>query len=176
MPPKTVPFSVRITEDDAEFLSRLEFKGAKTPSDRFRALIAERRAAENEIEGYQAWFDEITRIMGPAVQKIRADEHGAGLSSELVKRSFEWLPDLLAFFLSYTSAQGEGTQPPLVELEKGLHERISRIMEGTLEMGASDFRLCYDPGTVKTRIASTMELSALMQEIMTRKKKEIGDE
>lgn len=173
MPPKTVPFSVRITEDDAEFLSRLDFKGAKTPSDRFRALIAERRAAENEIEGYQDWFDEITRLMGPAVRKVRADEQRAGVSSELVTRSFEWLPDLLAFFLSYTADQAEGAED-LSGLERGLTERVSRMMDVTLQMGASDFRLCYDPEAVKSRIASTMELSALMQEIMTRKQE--GDQ
>jgi len=173
MSPKTVPFSVRITDEDAEFLSRLDFKDAKTPSDKFRALIAEKRAAENGIEGHQAWFDEIVRMMRPVVLKVRADELASGLSSELVKHSFEWLPDLLAFFLSYVSEQEKEPPDTLRELEKGLHERITRIFEGTLQMGASGWRSCYDPEEIKPRIASTMDLSALMQEIMIRKK---GDE
>ena len=176
MSSKTVPFSVRLTEEDAEFLSRLDFKDAKTPSDKFRALIAEKRAAENGIEGHQAWFDEVTRMMRPVVQRIRADELEAGLSSELVTRSFEWLPDLLAFFLSYSPDRETNSPHALLGLEMGLHDRMSRIFDGTLQMGVSDWRFCYDPEQIKTCIASTMDLSTLMQEIMTRKKKEKGDE
>ena len=37
---KTIPFSARISVEDADFISTLEFDGARTPSEKLRGLLA----------------------------------------------------------------------------------------------------------------------------------------
>ncbi|MDX1391935.1 MAG: hypothetical protein R3241_06135, partial [Rheinheimera sp.] len=68
MSAKTVPFSARISVEDAEFISELEFDGANTPSDKLRALLAESRRRYQGYSDYgqnlaqmQEWLGRIKR-------------------------------------------------------------------------------------------------------------------
>ena len=40
---KSVPLSVRVSPDDARFISQIDIAGAATPSDKVRALLADAR-------------------------------------------------------------------------------------------------------------------------------------
>ncbi|MCG8375125.1 MAG: hypothetical protein MI702_01425 [Chlorobiales bacterium] len=175
MAKKTVPFSVRIPEEDAEFLSQCEIDGAKTPSDKFRAILAEKRASTGDVVGYQAWFEKIESMMKPVVMQIRSEEVENGRASEIVKRSFEWLPDLMAFFMSMSlHAQGEKLEEDdlLSAFEVGLHDRISLIHESILQLGVSNWQTCLNPDRVAQRSDKSIQLAQVMQTVINRKVEE----
>lgn len=173
MSSKTVPVSVRLTHEDAEFLSSLKISGANTPSDKLRAIISENRRRNTEKKDYQLCFQEIQKFILPAVDFIRRVELENEMHSELVTRSFEWLPDLIAFLVSTTSKDsGENSSLRLRELEQGLSDRLFRIMESILQMGASKWFHCYDPETMDKRSGPLLELVKLITEIKTNKEKE----
>ena len=44
---RSVPLSVRVAPEDADFISRVEIAGAETPSEKVRALLAEARRRQN---------------------------------------------------------------------------------------------------------------------------------
>ena len=56
MASKTVQISARISNEDAEFLSKLTINGAKTPSDKLRAIITQTRKRSIEIQDYTGCY------------------------------------------------------------------------------------------------------------------------
>lgn len=52
MPEKSVPLSVRISVDDAEFIARLSLEGATTPSEKMRKLLGEARRRREDAADY----------------------------------------------------------------------------------------------------------------------------
>ena len=41
MPPKTITLSVRLSQEDSDYLASLKINNATTPSDKLRAIIAQ---------------------------------------------------------------------------------------------------------------------------------------
>lgn len=163
MSSKTVPVSVRLSHEDAEFISGLKINGANTPSDKLRAIIGEKRRKSLEAIDYQGCFQEIFRYMEPALETIRKMEIEEGVHSEIVTRSFEWFPDLIAYLVSTISVEpGEKEGTDLNELERGLADRIFRVMESVLQMGTTKWFHCYDPQTMATRSEPVLDLAGLI--------------
>lgn len=164
MPSKTVPISVRIAHEDAEFLSQLKVPGAKTPSDKLRAILADARRRSAQKKDYRGTFQLLQEILGPMVEQIRQAELTHGIHSELVTRTLDWLPDAVAFVVAGVA---DGDTAPngeqLRELEQGLGDRVFRLMESILHMGITESCPCYDGRTVRKRIDPILQLSQVIQ-------------
>lgn len=172
MSSKTVPISARISHEDAEYLSSLKINGATTPSDKLRAIISENRQRHTKITDYQGCFQLIVKFMEPAIEAIRKAEIDQTAHSEIITRSFEWLPDVIAFLVSsLAKAASEGiTNEDLKDLEKGFSDRIFRVMESILQMGTTQWFHCYDPQTMEKRAKLFLDLAGLIRELEDRKK------
>lgn len=96
MTTKTVPFSARISVEDAEFISTLSYDGAHTPSDKLRALLAETRRkhacfddfSQNLIQ-LEEWFSQIRRPLLARQQHLQ-------IRTDSVNRLVDSLPELMA--------------------------------------------------------------------------------
>lgn len=93
---KTVPFSARISVEDAEFISTLSYDGAHTPSDKLRALLAETRLKHANFDNFsqnlvqqEEWFSQIRRPLLARQQHLQ-------IRTELVNRLVDSLPELMA--------------------------------------------------------------------------------
>lgn len=168
MSTKTVPVSVRLSHEDAEFISGLKINGANTPSDKLRAIIGEKRRKSATAMDYQGCFQEIHRYMEPALEIIRKMENDQGVHSEIVTRSFEWLPDLIAYIVSMLSIDQEEHSPDYTELERGLADRLFRVMETVLQMGTTKWCHCYDPETMAKRSEPVLDLAGLITALKNR--------
>ena len=47
-----IPVSVRITQEDADFISELKIEGANTPSEKIRELLKQARLAHTQTHDY----------------------------------------------------------------------------------------------------------------------------
>ena len=65
MSSKTVPFSARISLEDASFISNLSFEGAVTPSDKLRSLLAQIRRREQQSSNYAENLQQMQEWLGP---------------------------------------------------------------------------------------------------------------
>lgn len=172
MPSKQVTISARISHEDAEFLSQIEINGAKTPSDKLRAVIAEARLRRNRPLDYAGCFQMIQEIILPLIQEIREKEVENDVHSEVISRLAEWMPDALAFLISYfhQTKTKDDTQN-MLQLEQGLVERIIRLMESFLQLAVTRHCPCYQPDVIQKKIMPILDLCDI---ISSRRQSEKG--
>ncbi|GAB6093805.1 hypothetical protein JCM14469_00570 [Desulfatiferula olefinivorans] len=169
MTSKTVPISVRISHEDAEFLSRLTIGGAGTPSDKLRAIIREQRQRQSTTTDYPGCFQTIQTLMAPVIEAVRQAENEQGIHSELIFRAFDWFPDLIACVMSsLPESPNAPAAADLGELEKNVAERLFRIMESVLQMGTNRWNHCYNPQQMEKRSRPLLDLAALVRQLEDR--------
>ena len=173
MPSKTVPISARISHEDAEFISQLKINGATTPSDKLRAIISDAKRQRLRTQDYRGSFQMIQELLVPVIEVVRQAELENHEHSELITRSVEWLPDTLAFIVSSApQSLGNNSAEKLHNLEKGLADRVFRLIESVLQMGITKRSPCYDADTIAQRVEPILELAQVIENTSTRKKKE----
>lgn len=160
MSSRSIPFSARISPEDAEFISGLSLEGASTPSDKLRALLADARRRHEGSQDYASALALAQDTLAPAKRRLLAAEHAQGLHSALVQRSLDWLPETLAYVAA--ASAGELTPQALHALEHGLVERLGRLMDGVLQLALTRHSPCYDADSLKDRLGSVLELARLI--------------
>ncbi|MGD8573290.1 MAG: hypothetical protein PVG89_17365 [Gammaproteobacteria bacterium] len=160
---KMVPISTRISQEDVEFISQLKVSGATTPSDKVRAIIAEAKRRSTGMEDYSSAFRMMQEFFQPVREYIREAELETGQHSELVTRLIEWLPDMTAYLLStFTRSDHDINERDLLDLEKGITDRIFRLIESVMQMGVTQQCPCYNPSAINQRIAPVLELAQVI--------------
>ena len=164
MPDKTIPMSVRVTHEDAEFIAQYNIQGATTPSDKLRAIISDARRRHYGTNDYVSCLNMLADFFSPAWQRIQAEQTNQKMHSELVAQFMEWLPETMAYFIthSYFTGQPEG-QERLTELETELGDRIFRFMENVFRLGITKENPCYDKSAVIDRVGPMLELGDLLK-------------
>ncbi|MDX1407166.1 MAG: hypothetical protein R3330_03505 [Saprospiraceae bacterium] len=165
MSAKMVQIGARIPQEDAEFISQLKVNGATTPSDKVRAIIAEARRRQQGAQDYQAGLNMMNELLGPVITHVRQLELKQQVHSELVSRTLEWLPEVLAFAVSSTSGlQDDKDVNALGHFEQSLADRVFRLMESILQMGVTQRCPCYDRRTILDRIDPILDLTRVINQ------------
>lgn len=166
MPSKTVPFSFRISQEDAEYISGIKIEGATTPSEKFRAILSEMRQRETVKNDYQGCLKMVQRIMSDAIENIRKAELGNSMHSELVTRGFEWLPEIIAFLVSsVTAGEEKDSKKMLLDMEHGFADRLFRQFEAVLQLGTIRTCRCYNQDAIHDRLEPILHLSKIIDKI-----------
>ena len=162
MAAKSVPVSVRLPTEDAEFLGRMRVRDAETPSEKLRAIVAEARRREHGTSEFSAALRLAQESLLPTLQIIRTSEREHDLHSELVSRLGEWLPDCMAYFVA---ANGDATDLDPEELraiERGLADRVFVLIQSMLQMGVTRSSPCYDPAVIDERLEPVLDLTGVI--------------
>jgi len=157
---KAIPFSVRLPQEDAEFIASLEIDGAKTPSDKIRAIIKKAHDEEKADKNYQNILRKVQEITIPALDKLREEELKKGENSELVRILSEWISETFAFFISSLSEEKKGVN--LKKLEEGIADRIFSLFERVMRMGVTSNAPCYNKEIVKEHLTPILELTSII--------------
>jgi hypothetical protein len=171
MSSKQVTISARISHEDAEFLSQLAINGAKTPSDKLRAIISEARQRSSLKLDYAGSLQMVSEMISPKIQEIRKKELENQVHSEVITRLAEWMPDTMAFFISdlpQTKANNE--RQILFNLELGLVERLFRLIESFLQLAVTSRCPCYKPEVIKERLTPILDLCDIISSRQSDKK------
>jgi hypothetical protein len=160
MPSKSITISARIAHEDAEFLSQLKINGAATPSDKLRALITEARKRKEQPRDYGGCLAMIQEMLAPVVTRVRQAELAEKAHSELLTRTFEWLPEMVAYLLAAPPAEGASWPiEQLAEYEQGLADRLFRLVTALLQLGVTPECPCYCGDAVARRMAPVLDLA-----------------
>ncbi|MCG8592558.1 MAG: hypothetical protein MJE66_24980 [Proteobacteria bacterium] len=161
---KTVPMSVRVTPDDAEFIARLRVEGATTPSDKIRSLLAAARRRQQGYGDYAECLAMVQETLAEPLARLRQAERREHVHSELVQSVSEWMPEAHAFLLtSLSNIDENGGQEALVELEEELVDRVFRLLETTLRMGVTRECRGYDPEIVSRHLERILDLAEVIR-------------
>lgn len=169
MPGKNVTVSVRLTEQEAQALDKLNIAQADNQSAKLRAIIQQAEQAEEGKHSYPAALRLVDDLLDPVRLTILDLERKEGSHSELMSRVFEWVPDMAAFLLAGTDQEPDSDDRlSLPELESGIADRVFRLIEATLRLGLSEDNPCYNPRAITSRVAPAIDLAWLMDETKRR--------
>ena len=160
----SIPMSVRISEEDQEFIAALEVPGAKTPSEKIRAIIAEVREHRQGLNDPVRCADLVREMLTGPRRRLRDAEKALRVHSELLTVVHEWLPELFSLVSAWPYS--EGTPPSendLAQLEDRTAAHVFRLIEGVLLMGITARCRCYDPGLVVSRLDRVLEITRMIE-------------
>ncbi len=162
MSQKSVPVSVRLPAEDAEFLGRMRVDGADTPSEKLRAIVAEARLREHGTSEFSAALSVAQSGITPTLQIIRDNEREHRLHSELITRLGEWLPDCMAYLVACNGSETQLSEEQLADIERDLADRVFVLMQSVLQMGVTRRSPCYDPSVIDDRLDPVLDLAEVI--------------
>lgn len=165
---KSVPISVRITDEDAEFLSRLRIPGAVTPSEKFRSLLSESKKRHEGLSTYGEALAYFSDMLIPAVRKLQKHERETGTKSEVVHLLAHWLPETMAFLSSALLNDDQPENDTWRDLEAGLADRAFVFVQSLLRLGVTSKCEAFDPDIVSDRLDGVTELLEIVKQIKRR--------
>lgn len=160
---KMVTIGARVPQQDAEFISQLKVEGATTPSDKVRAIIAEARRRHQGSHDYSVCFDLANNMLATFTTRTRQMEMEHSVHSEMVTRTLEWLPDMMAYIMSSSDKLTEHNAEELSNVEQGIADRVFRLMESVLQMGVTQRCPCYNKNAVLDRIEPVLDLARVIE-------------
>ena len=171
-----IPISVRITQEDADFIAALEIEGANTPSEKIRALLAQARLEHEQEIGFETSLQQAQAMISPAKRDVAKWEKNHAEHSALIARSFEILPDLMAFLA--TEGPDEDTSlNALRRYEAGIAARVMHLIESILQLTVTGSSPCYDDLVLMKQLDTTLALAKIvLQQKQATSEKEAGHE
>lgn len=160
---KTVPISVRISQEDAEFIANLQMENAVTPSDKIRSIIAEARKQNERIVSYEGCLKTARETLRALAQKVTATEMAEKQHSELVTVFNDWIGEAFAYVASAKHELDKG-EMDLKQLEEDISERVFRLFDVTARMGVTAKAPCYDKEIMTTGFAPILELTQIINQ------------
>ena len=158
---KTVPLSVRVSDDDAEFLAGLEISGATTPSEKLRAILTAERTRWERAQDPAEAAEFVRDLLRPAQRRVRRLEADAHKSSDAVLKLYERLPELTA--TAFAGPAGDADGKSLATFEARLLDQVFALLQEILELGLLSHSRCYDPQAIASRLSPVLELVELMR-------------
>ncbi len=159
MTKKTIPISLRISEEDAEFINSLRIEGAQSPSEKVRALIQDARHRQE----YGSLYSLAQEMFNDEKESIRVHEFREGTHSELLSLYVNWLIESFAHFGAYASKlQSEENGKTFNTLEKEVTDRIYRLIDSTLRMTVTERAPCYNADLLREKYKEIQELTKVI--------------
>ena len=159
--------SIRIPDEDFQWLSSLQEPDAKTPSEKLRALLARVRkqdAGMTSPEWCAAWMRTLAQ---PFVEALSTYERKHKVHSDLVGAVAEWVPRLMATLVS-TRLAGDAGRDRALEVEAVLAQQCFRMFATLLRAGVTTRPATYDEEVLDRYLPDILEIAEL---IATRKEK-----
>lgn len=155
-----IPISVRISQEDADFIANLNLEGANTPSDKIRELLKEARLAHTSSLDYQSALVKCENFIQTAKHDVLIREKQLGIHSPILARAFELVPDLMATLATKLPEETDITT--LKQYERELMWRLVRLMDGILQLAITGKAAAYDDN-VLDELANTLTLAQIIQ-------------
>lgn len=157
-----IPVSVRISQEDADFIAQLQLNGATTPSEKIRELLSEARLTYTHAHDYSTALGRVEQLINPARRDILIAEKNLGVHSPLIARAFELVPDLVAILSVQLPADSD-----LSKLKQHEHEimwRLVRLMDGILQLAITGKASAYDDA-VLDELQNTLKLADIVNQL-----------
>ena len=155
--PKSIPLSVRISVEDAEFLSHYEVPDSKTASDKLRAILkAERQRAEGAND-HGAAVELVEVMMRNFRRQIRSAQRSQAMRSDLVALAYDEIPELVASMM-VVPRDWSGSDENLRNFEGELLDLLFHLIEQMLNPVLLKRGSYYDSNLVSNKYASILDL------------------
>ena len=156
--------SVRIPDDDLQWLLSLDMAGARNPSDRLRALVAADRRRHDGMADYVACVSMLREFLRPFEHTVRAAERSLGVHSEVVAAIADSLPEMMAETIAFAPVpDGADARAALVRIESNLAARTMRLLIRLLRLSITQATPAYDPAVLDAYLPEAIELAEIIK-------------
>ena len=156
-----IPISVRISQEDADFIAELKIEGANTPSEKIRELLTQARLAHSQTHDYGTALAAQEQFFQVARRDVLRAEKEWGIHSHIVARLFEQLPDFAATLAADLPENAQAADLKRYECE--LMRRIVRLTDSILQLAVTGKGAAYDD-TVLQQLENTLKLAKIVQQ------------
>ena len=156
-----IPISVRISQEDADFIAELKIEGASTPSEKIRELLTQARLAHSQTHDYGTALAAQEQFFQVARRDVLHAEKEWGIHSHIVARLFEQLPDFAATLAADLPENAQAADLKRYECE--LMRRIVRLTDSILQLAVTGKGAAYDD-TVLQQLENTLKLAKIVQQ------------
>ncbi|OAM23261.1 hypothetical protein A7P89_03925 [Eikenella corrodens] len=156
-----IPISVRISQEDADFIAELKIEGANTPSEKIRELLTQARLAHSQTHDYSTALAAQEQFFQVARRDVLHAEKEWGIHSHIVARLFEQLPDFAATLAADLPENAQAADLKRYECE--LMRRIVRLTDSILQLAVTGKGAAYDD-TVLQQLENTLKLAKIVQQ------------
>lgn len=161
----TVPISGRVGEDDYQFLMGYPIDGKVTASEKLRYVMSFFRSYHESLSDYSDCLSELNRLLEPSRKEIKRTELEAGVSSELIDRLLQVLPEMLALCITADiPKKADKRLPALLKLEERQLKLTMGLIESVLRMGLTQKSPTYNPTVLKDKMKTISELVELSRQ------------
>ncbi|QDG78441.1 hypothetical protein [Labrenzia sp. PHM005] len=169
--PKSIPISVRLSDDDVAFLAEYEAQGARTPSEKLRDILREARARQEGGQDATACEELLRQMARPSERRIRQLQRETGQRSDLVIKLYERLPEMMAELVAAAPEAGGG-EAELKRFEAALAAELFALIEEVFDLGLTSQSRTYEPRLMEGRLEPVLEIARLLE----RKRQETAGE
>ncbi|WP_153717848.1 hypothetical protein [Eikenella corrodens] len=156
-----IPISVRISQEDADFIAEFKIEGANTPSEKIRELLTQARLAHSQTHDYSTALAAQEQFFQVARRDVLHAEKEWGIHSHIVARLFEQLPDFAATLAADLPENAQAADLKRYECE--LMRRIVRLTDSILQLAVTGKGAAYDD-TVLQQLENTLKLAKIVQQ------------
>lgn len=154
-----IPVSVRISQEDFDFISHLQIDGANTPSEKIREILYQARIDHQKDKNYPTVLTQTEEMLFAAKHQLLTLEKTLGIHSHILARTFELVPDLMATLASEYPQSAD--KAVLVDYEKQVMWRIVRLMDSVLQLAVTAKGAGYDD-KVLHELQNTLNLANII--------------
>ncbi|GGK62077.1 hypothetical protein [Amphritea balenae] len=99
---KSIPISVRLTQDEADFIAHISAPSAVTPSDKLRYIISQARDSAKQPKNLSSARDKAHQTITPLLAPIELAEMQDKNSSTILAAHHYWLERSLATLILFS--------------------------------------------------------------------------
>jgi hypothetical protein len=157
--------SVRVPEDDLEWLMGLDIAGARNPSDRIRSLIAANRRQRAGTTDYVACVAMLHDFLRPFRDVVSAAERREKLHSEVVSTIAGSLPDIMAEAIAFQPVpDDDSARTALAHIEADLAARTMRLLVRLLRLAVTQRVSAYNPAVLDSYLNEIIDIADLIRD------------
>lgn len=160
--------SVRISDEDFQWLLSLPEAGAKTPSEKLRALVAKAREQDSGMTDYKrcaAWMRNLAQPFAEAVADV---DYRYNMHSDMVAAVSETVPHIMATLIT-ERPEGAHANEKAIEAEAAIARQCFRLFAGLLRGSITSTPATYDKRVLDEYLPDILEIAEI---ISTRKERE----
>lgn len=154
-----IPLSVRIDQEDADFIAGLNLNGANTPSEKIREILKQARLVNMQQRDYGAVLNQAEQFFQTAKHEVLYLEKKLGVHSPILARVFELLPDLSATLAS--DLPEDAGLDNLRKYEQEVMRRVVRLADSILQLAVTGKGAAYDDA-VLSELENTLRLAQIV--------------
>ena len=158
---KSVPLSVRLPQQDAEYIASLKAGDAVTMSEKVRHLVGEARRLADEGKSFEGVIKNTADVLAPLGTALDGLENDSGETSQFLRALLEWLPGLLATLESVDFANKTPIVEQLSNMEDDAAKRTQRFLDQLARLAVTTEAPCLNKQIMRRTLQPLTELIEL---------------